>query len=73
MTYVVTAGHPITLEDGRMVGPGETVTAVKPSDPRTAVLIDKGLLRKKAVKKKAPPKVEPATTEASPPETTEES
>lgn len=54
MTHVVTATHPITLEDGRPVGPGEKVARLKTSDPHNADLIESGLLTelpKKAAKK----------------------
>lgn len=57
--YVVTATHPISLPGGRMAGPGEKVTNLKPSDPQVAALVDAGLLRKK----KAPAKPKAATPE----------
>lgn len=43
MTHLVTASHPITLEGGRSVQPGEKVNA-KSSDPHVAALIDSGKL-----------------------------
>ena len=64
MSYVVTAAHPITLDTGRMVGPGEEVKQLKERDPHNAELLESGQLTKRAVKTTKPKK----TPEASPPE-----
>ena len=63
MSHIVTAAHPITLDSGRMVGPGEEVKQLKEKDPHNAALIEGGLLTKQIVKQK--PK---KTPEASPPD-----
>ncbi len=44
MTHLVTATHPITLEGGRSVEPGEKVTNLKTSDPHVRGLIESGQL-----------------------------
>lgn len=64
MSYRVTAAHPITLDTGRMVGPGDEVKQLKEKDPHNADLIENGSLTKRAVKATKPKK----TPEASPPE-----
>lgn len=51
MSYRVTSGHVETLHNGRMVGPGEDVTGVKPSHPHDKRLIDSGRLVKRAAKR----------------------
>lgn len=67
MSHIVTADHPITLDNGRMVEPGEEVKQLKTADPHNAALVESGLLTKRAVK----PTKSKKTPEASPPETEE--
>lgn len=71
MSYVVTAAHPITLDTGRMVGPGEEVRQLKETDPHNAALLESGQLTKRAVKttkstkSKKPPEASPPEQEES--------
>lgn len=68
MSHKVTAAHPITLDNGRMVEPGEEVKQLKTSDPHNADLIETGQLTKRAVKttrSKTTPEATPPDKEAS--------
>lgn len=61
--HLVTATHPITLEGGRSVEPGEEVKSLKSSDPYVAGLIESGQLIELPTKKKA---AKPQTKAATP-------
>lgn len=63
----VSASHPVSLADGRMVGPGETVKGLDSSSPHNARLVEIGhvVIEPKAPRKKNNPEPEAQNDEES--------